>query len=485
MMKRVLAFFSGENRTPRWLRWLPLLLLALAPLYMHAARGHTETFNHVVTDNDQKVYLRIAQKLKLTDYEYFTPRQRTPGFSYLISPFWKAEYSEGKKTSSVSDLWFETGKQINIRLSLILLTALSVFFYYTIGGAIPAMMATLASGFLLYVFRAGYTQPELLYWTLNVIAYYLLMRMLWAPTWGLAVAGGLVSAAAYFVKAGTQPLLLLFVVSYGVKLVWDWIYKKKRPAISTVLKGALVPVIFTIALFPYLRGSFKEFGDPFYSTYSKYIMWVWAGEDGSDDEDDSKNEMYAIMNAGAADHKITEADFQKAWKKLSAEPPPEIPTFGRYLRQHTTGEIAKRPIDGLVRNHKRLEKYYPSAYLFLQWLLWSALLIIVLNFRKLRPLARENLPVLFYVAGFFIGYLILYGWYDGLRIGARLILSLYVPAVFTLIWFLWKYAADTMVTIKGQRINVHRCLFSILAIVLTCKIFIVLTSELYANFSGA
>lgn len=470
---------KGDGKGPRWLRWLPLALLALIPLYLTAARGHTATFNHDDYQNDQKVYLRIAQKLKASDYEHFTPRQRTPGFSYVLSAFWKPEYVENDELSNVSETWFERGKQINIVLSVFLLAGLCVFFQRTLGGTVPALLATLACGFLLYVFRAGYTQPELLYWSLNVVAYYLLMRMLWAPGWGLAVAGGAVSAAAYFVKAGTQPLMLLFVVSYALKLAWDWWRQKKRPKLSALLQGAVVPAVFVALLAPYLMGSYRVFGNPFYSTYSKHIMWVRAGKDSF------KNDMYAVMNAGAADRPITQEDFDAAWKKLSDKPPPEIPTLGRYLRTHTAGEIIARPFEGLVTNHKRMQKYYPSAYLFLQWLLWTALVVAALNARKLWPQIRSHLPVVFYVTGFFAGYLVLYGWYDGLRIGARLILSLYVPAVFTLIWFIAAQTRGLVLRAGRFELNVRNIAFAMLAVVLVVKIVTVLTGELYANYSGA
>jgi len=494
MKDRIVAFFSGESELPRWFRWLPLGLLVLIPLYMHAARGHTATWNHDLYQNDQKVYLRIAQKLKTTDYEYFTPRQRTPGFSYVLAPFWKDDYLHQEKRSRVSEVWFEKGKQVNIWLSTILLIGLYFFFHATTGGAIPAMMATLASGFLLYVFRAGYTQPELLYWSLNVVAYYLLMRMLWAPTWKVAITGGFVSGVAFFVKAGTQPLLLLFVVSFGVKLLWDWLYHKRRPQLVTILQGATVPLVFATVLAPYLHGTYKVFGDPFYSTYSKYIMWVKAGDDSF------KHEMYAIMNAGAADHPITEQDFQKTWndniemmkekspdlwKTLSAQPTPDLPTLERYLRDHTAAEIIARPIDGLVTNHKRIQKYYTSAYSFLGLCLCAAGILTLFNYQNMWKLVCGNLPVVFYITGFFTGYLVLYGWYDGLRIGARLILSLYVPAIFSLIWFLSRKDNKIVIKIGKGGIDLQRVLFTLLFIALAVKVVAVLTGELYAEYSGA
>jgi hypothetical protein len=469
---------NGESKPSRWLCLLPLLLLAMVPLYLYAARAHTAKFNHDHFQNDQKVYLRVAQKLKVTDYKHFTSRQRTPGYPYLLSTAWNESYRPDKM-SKVNPEWFERAKQFNINLSVYLLIALAVFFYFTIGGAIPSMLATSASGFLLYIFRAGYTQPELLYWTFNVIAYYLLMRMLWSPTWGLAIVSGAITAAAFFIKAGTQPLMILFVVSYAVKLLWDWIYNKRKPTVTLILKGALVPVVFIAVMAPYLYGTYKVFGNPFYSTYSKYIMWVRYGEN------EYKTEMYAVMNAGAADRPLTKEAFNDAWGKLSKDPPPEIPTFSRYAKEYSLRDFIKRPIDGIVTNQKRIQKYYSGAYSFLYWLILAAIAVGLLNFRRLWALTLEHLPVLFYITGFFLGYLALYGWYDGLRIGARLMLSLYVPALFTVIWFISKYSQGLNINIKSYSINVRNCLLAVFSIFLIIRVIAVFTGELYLNYTGA
>ena len=477
-MEQQPATEKRKSKPGRWLCLLPLLLLAMIPLYLYAARAHTAKFNHDYFQNDQKVYLRMAQKLKSTHYTYFTSRQRTPGYPYLLSTIWDESYRPDKGAKVNSD-WFERAKQFNINLSVYLLIALAVFFYFTVGGAIPSMLATSACAFLLYVFRAGYTQPELLYWTFNVVAYYLLMRMLWAPAWGLAIAGGAITALAYFVKAGTQPLMILFVVSYAFKLLWDWMYNKQRPSASLILKGALVPVVFMAVLAPYLYGTYKVFGNPFYSTYSEHLMWVRYGEDSY------KTEMYAVMDAGAADKPLTEEAFQEAWGKLSKDPPPEIPTFSRYAKEQSLGDFIQRPIDGIITNEKRIKEHYPSVYEFLEWLIMTAIAIALLNIRQLWAHSLKYLPVVIYVTGFFAGYLLLYGWYDGLRIGARLMLSLYVPAVFTFIWFISRYSQGLSINLKNYSIDIRNCVLAILAIVLTIRVVVVFTSELYLLYSGA
>ncbi len=472
------------------MRWLPLGLLLLVPLYLYAARSHSEKFNTDLYQNDQKVYLRLAEQIKKKGTDYFTPRQRTPGFSYLLAPFWDENLAAEGKKSAVGEPWFERAKQINITLSVVLLAGLWFFFRRTTG-VVEAVLLTSGTGFLLYVFRAGYVQPELLYWTLNLVAFYLLARMLVSPGWLLAVIGGAVSGIAFFVKAGTQPLMLLFVVSFAIKIIWDRIHHKKPFAWQTIAQGVVVPLVFVLVLSPYLHGSYKAFGSPFYSTYSKYIMWVRVGD---------KDEMYAIMRAGAAVHPITEEDFQREYAKLKqekGEPVAEqrIPTVSRYLDEHSLGEILGRPLDGIHKNHRRMERYYRSAYVLLKICFVLAVILAVWKWEAARrnPIrgpspgatAVKHLPVTLYVLGFFTGYLLLYGWYDGLKIGVRLMLSLYVPALFVLAALIRRFSDGLTITVKGHTLYVRKIVNAVLLVLIVVLSHGVLTDKLYKYYSGA
>ena len=181
--------------------------------------------------------------------------------------------------------------------------ALGVFYARTLSATYAAVALTITA-FTIYMFRAGYTQPELLYWTLNSILYFLLWRFLLKPGWLLGAICGFLAAVAFFVKAGTLPLIYLFVAAFGFKMAWEWLVLKKGWSWKTCAQGALVPALFFLTLSPYFLHSWKTFGSPTYSAYSKYIMW---GED--------KDEMWAINTARAAEHPVTDGDFQREYRK--------------------------------------------------------------------------------------------------------------------------------------------------------------------------
>ena len=109
---------------------------------------------------------------------------------------------------------------------------------------------------------------------------------------------------------------------------------------------------------------------------------------------------------------------------------------------------------GLGRTKKRLENYYrrPMSMLSFVWkcaIAGALLRVLMLLWKRFVPdrkfpvddlapadgglarLIRRRPYLIFYALGFFLGYLALYAWYDSLRIDARLMLSLYLPALFT------------------------------------------------------
>ena len=472
----MLSYFTSPDE-PRWTRWLLLCFIPLLLLYYVAAKGNSEAKNHDVYANDQKVYLNTAAKIAADPIGYYTPRQRTPGYAYFLSMFYSEDKFAPPEGSKLPfDLaWFERGKAVNLWLSIFLLAGLFLFLWRGCLPLVEAALVTVASGLLLFTFKAGYVQPELSYWVLNTILFVLLGKMLFAPTWGLAVACGLLSVATYFVKAGTQPLLFLFAVTWVLKLLWDRFYRKGEGGWVPAAQGALVVVIFVVLLIPYCIGTKKRFGKYLYSTYTEYMMWLPM-----EDEEKflaSRDYMWAFYYSSARSRPITVDEFnvgleravrsrvKKENKGLSAEeldqlaaerfvPAAGMPTRDRYFARYPLISYGvPRVGHGLMMMNKRVHKYYDRAmemFAFTCKLVLAGLLIRALmwgwaRYRGGRKFPVEDLSppggsgvlgllarrpyVFFYVAGFFCGYLVLYAWYDALGIGPRLVLSLYVPAL--------------------------------------------------------
>ncbi|MGI9241110.1 MAG: hypothetical protein ACR2RV_09925 [Verrucomicrobiales bacterium] len=473
---------------PRWTRWLLLLFVPLLILYYVAAKGNGETKNHDVTMKDQKVYLNTANRIAHDPVGYFTPRQRTPGYPYFLSLFYSKEKFDvpaGTKPPFAPG-WFERGKAINLNLSVVLLAGLFLFCKWRLP-LVESGIITVATGLLLFTYKAGYVQPELCYWVLNTVLFVLMAKMLIEPSWRLATVCGFLSALTYFIKAGTQPLLFLFLVTWVLKLIWDRLsYYRRRSSgrleegeaapqtWSNAGQGALVIGIFMVVLVPYYSGTKERFGKPFYSVYTDYMMWLPLKDDGSNLV--NKDHMWAFYGSDVRERRISVEEFNAALEKrvrkrikkeggkgLSEEaleariaeendPLVELPSASGYFQDHGVESAIGRVSAGLERTQKRLRKYYRRAMSMLTFV-WKvalagvALRLLMLLWHRFVPGRRfpvedrkQGAPLaellsrspylLFYVLGFFLGYLAVYAWYDALGIDARLVLSLYLPLLF-------------------------------------------------------
>lgn len=497
-MKNALSGYLTEREEPAWTRWLLLLFVPLAGLYWVAAWGHSNTFNtthEASRKNDQNVYIKLAQDLKHLDYKVRTPRQRTPGYSYLLSVFYSDKLDPTPELDGdehYSMRWFHRCRALGIWISVACLIGLFFFFRRFLPRVESAFLVS-AIACLLYVFRSGYTQPEVLYWSLKLPLFYLMWRMLVKPTWLLAMTCGLLSATAFMVKAGIQPMLLLFVVSFGFKLAWDWLRERGpfRPYLLRALQGSLVPLLYLAVLSPYFLYSYKQFGKPFYSVYSEYLMWTLPEVQVGDLLYVDRHKTRAIQDARSAFVPITLEDYRrelKRFKKMHDEPyvePDALPSSSRYLQRQTPEQILARGLQGVERNHKRMNKYYRSSWNFLRMLMFSALVIGIVRWRRVWQLLKEKPYLPFYFLGFFTGYLFLYGWYDALRIGPRLMLGLYPIALFSALMLIHSFTSDLVLPFKGKQILVSRLLNLVFIAMLARYAYKVYTDELYLYFSGA
>jgi len=523
----MLSYLTSEEE-PRWTRWLLLLFIPLLWLYFVAAKGNAETKNHDVWAKDQKVYLNTASRIAEDPGGYFTPRQRTPGYSYFLSLFYskdKFDVPDGTKPPFAME-WFERGKMINIVLSMFLLAGLYLFSRTRLPIVESGILVT-TSGLLLFTYKAGMVQPEVSYWVLNTILFVLLGRMLLRPSWRLAVICGLLSVLTYFVKAGTQPLLFLFFVTWIIKLAWDllsyrWRKSKglleegeKAPRTLAVAgQGALVIVIFLVLLIPYLSGTKKRFGKAFYSVYTEYMMWLPMADDDSYLIEKNKDYMWAFYEGGARERLITIDEFNaeletrirkrvtKAAKKeglseaetearfaAQYKPLDELPSAKTYFERYPPADGVNRVNSGIERTKKRMRDYYrrPAAMLKYAWrfaLAAVALRLLIFLVRRFLPdrkiwvedhapersLARlfSRSPYLvFYGVGFFTGYLVLYAWYDALRLDARLMLSLYVPLLFVCLLAVRTYLGGLSVPVAGRSIYLGKLANLVMIVLLT------------------
>ena len=390
---------------------------------------------HIVFDYDQHPYLNGGRQLKESNYTWVMPRHRMPGYSYILSLFWDPDTAYPKTREDprkVSNAYFEKGKQVNIILSIIVLIVLFAVLRAWFLPSLEAFVVTWGFGWFLAIFKAPYVQPENLFYLMFTLTFLLCWSQLHRPTWVKGLLAGLVMAGTYGLKSATSPLLMLFVTCFALKILFalftEWRQKRAgdRDAISWktfgiyIARGAVTPIVFFALLAPYFINTAKIHGDPFWEVHSKYYMWM-----------NDREEKYKWRDLGIAD-----PDFK---------PPPgeDPPTLQTYLENHSIKEIYLRFRNGVNDLRARVRKDYTRAYyLAKNVVLVGAIVICLLAWRRFLPALRDRWPEVLYVLGFFIGYSHLYGWYERIGVGPRLMLGLYLPFLVTALLLVYRFGDE-------------------------------------------
>jgi hypothetical protein len=137
---------------------------------------------------------------------------RMPAFPFVQSLL----YSPGMG----DDELFLQGKYLNLLLSLFLLAGFAWFFFEHFHPLL-ALNLLLILAFVIFIFKAGFYQAELLFYFLNFFLFWGLWRLLQEPSWKLAVLAGLLAGAAHLTKASILPGLVLFVIFGLAQAGWN------------------------------------------------------------------------------------------------------------------------------------------------------------------------------------------------------------------------------------------------------------------------
>ena len=435
------------------------------------------TYDHIVFDYDQHVFLNGARQMRDSNYEWVMPRHRMPGYSYILSPFFDPETAYPKSRPDprkVSEGFFERGKFFNIVLSIGVLIALFAFLRIWLP-AIESLIVTWGFGWMLAIFKAPYVQPENLFYLTFTVSFVMLWSQLNKPTWIKGVLAGLALAATYILKSAVTPLIALFVACFALKVLtalfreWRQVRAGDRDAISWgvfavyVARGAVVPLTFVAVLSPYFMNTWKLHGEPFWDVHSKYYMWM-----------DDRSEKYKWRDLG-----ISVPEFE-------APADEEMPSFQKYWREHTVKEIFFRFRNGLRDLRARINKDYHGAYILAKKVcLIAVLAICVICWPRLRLSLRDRWPEALLVLGFFIGYSLLYGWYEKIGVGPRLMLALYTPFLVTAMLVIHRFGDQTVRIPKTSiRFNPRYVANAAIITVILVNTVIVLSRDLWAIEGG-
>jgi len=387
---------------------IKLLALAFVIAYFTNLywRGAVRQLVEVNTDpgvTDQGAYIDYAKSLYDSGYTYIGDHNRMPLYPLLQSLF----LQPGMKRGEI----FRQGKWLNLYLSVALLAGIALLFSRRFS-ALHTLNLMLLTAFMVFIFKAGWFQAELLFYFLNFCLFLEMVALFKKPTYGLAVLTGITAGLAHLTKASILPGLVIFILVYAFGLAASWLRRKTIPGDEAQLRRLLVlplvVVVFLITVYPYISTSKRVFGQYFYNVNSTFYIWYDSWEQ-------------AKQGTRAHGDRV-------GWPDM---PPDQIPSMGQYLREHTPRQIARRVVNGarLVWNE------ISDSYGYLPYVgFYSFLLLVAAAIFRDRAftLIRANAQVILFTVIYFGAYLLLYFWYAPIAAGNRLVLAQFLPLMFSL-----------------------------------------------------
>ena len=275
---------------------------------------------------DQAAYLEYAKQMRISGYAFEGDRNRMPLYPFLLSLI----YRDGMDDAQ----FLEKARTFNINLTIVLLLGLFWIFrkffppFYSV-----ALLATAAFG--LYIYRARVVHVEPLFYFVGFAMFLLLVRMLVAPGFVLAIAAGVVSGLAYLTKASALAALPIWIVIF---LAQSFFIARanaqfsmrdfaRRLAIGGVLVGS-----FVISVFPYIWTNKQRYGEFFYNVNSAHYMWCDSWPEALSYSEELRNPE--TRRASLA----------------------ELPSAQKYWRTHSLEQAAGRLLRGLGSLTKRSAK---------------------------------------------------------------------------------------------------------------------------------
>jgi hypothetical protein len=442
-------------------RSLPLGLLAglvtaaLVVVYVVGAHHHIHTVNTEILKADQGSYVYYARQMNETQYGYVGGRNQMPVMPFLVSLI--------DRHGDSTDELFVRGKYLNVALSLLVLAGVGWLARRTLPAFETGVMITIVA-FTVFVYRSGYVQAELLFYGLFFLAFVLALWWQGDPRPKRAALCGVVLGVAYLTKASVLPLLAAVCFFAGVSALQRF---RSGGAWLRPLAGACILVaLFLATVFPYIKTSHDRFGQWFYNVNTTFYMWA-----------DSWDEVKEVMS-GTGD--------REHWPDLSPE---LLPSAKRYFAEHTLLEAAGRIAKGMWVSELRHLIYMPFGYG--KYLIFYTLVAVAVAIRAREAFAEACLREGRWVRTAFVlcvvgGYVVAYAFYSPIVRGPRLVLALYLPAMFSLFWFLSRDAiARTPVWVQGRfelgLFHVHLAALVVLAFDLVVRF----PSVIVTDFAGA
>ena len=384
-MQRVMLLKAVREwwRRPVWLvlrvTVLVAVLVSAGWLYLSGAGEHSRVMNISSATGDQNAYLLDAMQVYANragqdPSMLIGQRMRMPIYAAYLSLFYTPRLS-GLEFLEVSKIW-------NIRLSLLLVALLGLVFAWHLPWIVSVNLSLIVA-FGYFVFKAGYTQPALLFYSLFFGMFLTschLFRVQGAATSvALGALAGTLAGLAYLTKALVPPFVAIFLAVYAVREVVQWRRSRRDPtkgpeAIKRfawrMVAGGAMGVCFLAVVYPYVANSQRVFGQYLFNQNTTFYIWY-----------DSGAEARAVMLPHTDD------------EGRVSMPAEQLPSLGEYWRTHTFGQMFDRVREG-IQNMSVGPYSLPATYplLALCIVLYSAFALVVIasNWSAFLRLIREH-----------------------------------------------------------------------------------------------
>ncbi len=458
-----LPMLSLHRRSIRKSVWVILAIAVgvfLAILYWLGAQQNLIRVNTDPRRRDQNAYIGYAEDLLNEEYSHVGNRNRMPVYSFLLS--FALNPAEPREVA------FVRAKYFSLALSLALLVAIGALFFRSFS-PLEASTLLLITAFALYIFRAAYVQPELLYYTLVAFLFVWMLRYLIRPSIALAVAIGVLAGLAHLTKASVLPGLGVFLlVAFG----WS-VSRALRNARRTGTRGvpiesfshtvnlALVAAFFLLTVFPYIKTSWYRFGKPFYNVNSTFYVWYDTWEE---------------AERGTKAH-----GDRSGWPDMPAS---EIPSYRKYIREHTPGDMVGRILRGAsLTAQEAADSFGYAKYVVLFSL--ACVVALCLNWRSLGDALRGYPQVAVFLVVYFLAYAVLYAWFAQIAEGNRLVLAQLVPLLLSLTYAIRFALHGRNLECLGRRVSLLNLLYALFLAVVVLDIRAVTTHRILSMFGGS
>jgi len=380
--------------------------------------------NIKISRADQWAYMEYAQALQQSNFKFVGDRNRMPVYPALMSFF----YKEGMSF----EVFHRYGIVVGGTIALVV-AAVAFFIFHKVSSLFDASIATLVTMFSVLAYKAPYFQADVLFYGITLILFYLLISMIRRPRIWTALLAGITAAIGHLTKASVLPTILLAGICVLMCGSMDNKCQKnggereptRRSRTKYFLTHFLYVLIlissFLVIVFPYIQTSKKIFGRYFYNVNSTFYLWY-------DSWDEARNGTKAHGD-------------RVGWPDM---PEDQIPSFQKYIREHSIEDIGNRIVKGSEEQWDRIIHSFGYAE-FLAIYGFLILIIIGQNLNWFRSvLSRTSPSLLLFLLGYFAGYIFLNIWFTPLADGTRFMLALFLPALFILLSLISRAQSDDL-----------------------------------------